>query len=81
MIPQRVPALRHSVSRGAPNVRPAQRRWAEVHDVRFLATHRQPDRVAEKYRDKLQEKARAYARLIRDDMSTANVGKGYGYEM
>ena len=60
MIPQRAPALRHIVSRGAANVRPSQRRWAEVHDVRFLATHKQSDKIAEKYRDKLQEKAKAY---------------------
>ncbi|OAX78340.1 hypothetical protein ACJ72_07355 [Emergomyces africanus] len=35
-----------------------QRRWAQVHDVRFLTTHHDPDRVIEKYRDKLDRKAR-----------------------
>ncbi|KAI1333366.1 ATP11 protein-domain-containing protein [Xylariaceae sp. FL0255] len=35
-----------------------QRRWAAVHDVRFLATTRAPRNVAEKYREKLDQKAR-----------------------
>jgi len=29
-----------------------------VHDVRFVATHQQPDRVLEKYKDKLDRKAK-----------------------
>lgn len=63
MIPQGPPVLRYIISRGAPNIRHGQRRWAQVHDVRFLATHRQPDRISEKYREKLQEKAKAYSFL------------------
>ncbi|KAK3398013.1 ATP11 protein-domain-containing protein [Sordaria brevicollis] len=35
-----------------------QRRWAQVHDVRFLATTQQPRSVIEKYRQKLESKAR-----------------------
>ncbi|KAI1263008.1 ATP11-domain-containing protein [Xylariaceae sp. FL1019] len=35
-----------------------QRRWAEVHDVRFLATTQAPRNVAEKYKEKLDRKAR-----------------------
>ncbi|RCI13799.1 hypothetical protein L249_8028 [Ophiocordyceps polyrhachis-furcata BCC 54312] len=35
-----------------------QRRWAQVHDVRLLATTQPPDLTLEKYRSKLQEKAR-----------------------
>ncbi|KAL8778038.1 MAG: hypothetical protein Q9194_002226 [Teloschistes cf. exilis] len=35
-----------------------QRRWAQVHDVRFLVTHKQADKFTEKYRHKLQQKAR-----------------------
>ncbi|TQW00420.1 hypothetical protein V2A60_001503 [Cordyceps javanica] len=39
---------------------PVQRRWAQVHDVRFLATHHAtPQAVLDKYRDKLNSKARA----------------------
>ncbi|KAL8388387.1 hypothetical protein RB595_009277 [Gaeumannomyces hyphopodioides] len=35
-----------------------QRRWAQVHDVRFVATTQAPRRVLDKYRDKLDRKAR-----------------------
>ena len=35
-----------------------QRRWARVHDVRFLVTHEGSDRVTEKYKEKLEQKAR-----------------------
>ncbi|PWY79224.1 putative F1F0 ATP synthase assembly protein Atp11 [Aspergillus heteromorphus CBS 117.55] len=34
-----------------------QKRWAQVHDVRFLATHHDPNQVLERYRSKLKEKA------------------------
>lgn len=34
------------------------RRWAQVHDVRFLATHRDPKTVLEKYKSKLDQKAK-----------------------
>ncbi|KAI0401217.1 ATP11-domain-containing protein [Xylaria palmicola] len=36
-----------------------QRRWAQVHDVRFVATTQAPQNVAEKYREKLDRKAHA----------------------
>ncbi|CZT42900.1 related to F1F0-ATPase complex assembly protein ATP11 [Rhynchosporium secalis] len=52
----RTPALRHVVSGAAPYLRSTQRRWAQVHDVRFLATQ-QSDRVIEKYKEKLAKKA------------------------
>ena len=39
-------------------IRPIQRRWAQVHDVRFLVTHQRSDSIAEKYHAKLQKKAR-----------------------
>lgn len=47
--------------RSAPHLRPhlCQRRWAQVHDVRFFAVHLPlHDKVQDKYRDKLQQKAR-----------------------
>ena len=54
----RVPALRHASANTAfQYLRSTQRRWAQVHDVRFLVTHREPDRVTEKYKSKLQQKA------------------------
>ncbi|GAW22893.1 hypothetical protein ANO14919_124390 [Xylariales sp. No.14919] len=36
-----------------------QRRWAQVHDVRFLATTQVPRNIAEKYHEKLSRKAQA----------------------
>jgi ATP synthase F1 complex assembly factor 1 len=57
MATYRVPALRNIVSGAAPYLRASQRRWAQVHDVRFLATQ-QSDRVLEKYKEKLARKAR-----------------------
>ena len=44
-----------------PCLRLPQRRWAQVHDVRFVATHREPDRIIEKYKEKLDRKAKEYA--------------------
>lgn len=54
-----LPALRHTFTNSAPLLlRGTQRRWAQVHDVRLLVTHQQPDRVIEKYREKLDRKAK-----------------------
>ncbi|PBP17316.1 F1 ATPase assembly protein 11 [Diplocarpon rosae] len=53
----RTSALRHVVSGAAPYLRTTQRRWAQVHDVRFLATQ-QSDRVIDKYKEKLAKKAK-----------------------
>lgn len=53
----RVPALRHVITGAAPYLRASQRRWAQVHDVRFLATQ-QSDRIVEKYKEKLDRKAK-----------------------
>ena len=61
MIAFRIPAIRHSLIReAAPCLRTLQRRWAQVHDIRFVATHRKPDYVFEKYREKLARKAKEY---------------------
>ncbi|RAK99349.1 ATP11 family protein [Aspergillus ibericus CBS 121593] len=40
-------------------LRSQQKRWAQVHDVRFLATHHDPNQVLERYRAKLDEKAQS----------------------
>ncbi|KAF4614401.1 hypothetical protein G7Y89_g15335 [Cudoniella acicularis] len=53
----RVPALRNIISGAAPYLRTSQRRWAQVHDVRFLATQ-QTDRVFQKYKKKLDKIAK-----------------------
>ncbi|KAJ5558182.1 hypothetical protein N7461_002154 [Penicillium sp. DV-2018c] len=39
-------------------LRRLQRRWAQVHDVRYLASHHDPNHVFEKYRAKLDQKAK-----------------------
>ncbi|KAK5090479.1 hypothetical protein LTS08_002619 [Lithohypha guttulata] len=36
-----------------------QRRWAQVHDIRFVATRHNSTSIHNKYQDKLEEKARA----------------------
>ncbi|KAJ9157871.1 hypothetical protein NKR23_g487 [Pleurostoma richardsiae] len=79
MAASRVPALRHLIGSQARSLRASnQRRWAQVHDVRFLATTQPVRNVLEKYRDKLDAKARqeghaditelkkAYAEKIQD---------------
>ena len=54
----RIQGLR-SLTRGQWSpLRYQQRRWAQVHDVRFLATHHDPKQVLDKYRSKLDQKAK-----------------------
>lgn len=53
------PCVRHTFrSLTSRHPRFCQRRWAQVHDVRFLATHGAHDRVQAKYKDKLDQKAK-----------------------
>lgn len=54
----RVPVLRYVLREATPCLRASQKRWAQVHDVRFVATHRNPDIVLEKYKEKLDKKAK-----------------------
>ncbi|KAI0898230.1 ATP11-domain-containing protein [Annulohypoxylon nitens] len=59
MATTRIPALRNLLGRRLPLRLPGQqRRWAQVHDVRFLATTQAGRSVTEKYREKLDRKAR-----------------------
>ena len=44
--------------RGPSNPLRLQRRWARVHDVRFVATRGDSKSILEKYRDKLDKKAK-----------------------
>ncbi|KAL7629443.1 hypothetical protein AAE478_000963 [Parahypoxylon ruwenzoriense] len=56
----RIPALRNLLL-GRRQIRlpnPNQRRWAQVHDVRFLATTQVSRNITERYREKLDRKAR-----------------------
>ncbi|KAF3358190.1 hypothetical protein VdG1_02967 [Verticillium dahliae VDG1] len=55
----RTPALRNLLTSSTRTLRAAnQRRWAQVHDVRFLATTQPRRALADKYREKLSQKAR-----------------------
>lgn len=59
MATARIPALRNLLSSNLFSLRASnQRRWAQVHDVRFLATTQASRTVLEKYREKLDAKAR-----------------------
>ncbi|KAF3481828.1 ATP11 [Arthroderma uncinatum] len=53
----RAPVIRNLLSRPVLSTRHVQRRWAQVHDVRFVATH-QSSQVIEKYKEKLARKAK-----------------------
>jgi ATP synthase mitochondrial F1 complex assembly factor 1 len=52
------PFLKRNVWSSQAPYRCYQRRWAQVHDVRFAASHQKPNAVQEKYRAKLEQKAR-----------------------
>ncbi|KAF2481071.1 ATP11 protein-domain-containing protein [Neohortaea acidophila] len=53
-----VPVLRSVARTGPAPYRCYQRRWAQVHDIRFLSQHQKASKVQEKYREKLNQKAR-----------------------
>ncbi|WYZ34491.1 hypothetical protein EsH8_I_000767 [Colletotrichum jinshuiense] len=72
----RIPALRHLVTSSGRAFRASnQRRWAQVHDVRFLATTQQPRAVVEKYRAKLEQKARQEGVSNIDELKAAYAEK------
>ncbi|KAF0317559.1 hypothetical protein K4K61_000414 [Colletotrichum sp. SAR11_59] len=72
----RIPALRHLVTSSARAFRASnQRRWAQVHDVRFLATTQQPRAVVEKYRAKLEQKAKQEGVSNIDELKAAYADK------
>ncbi|KAK5628060.1 hypothetical protein RRF57_003775 [Xylaria bambusicola] len=60
-----------SVALLSPSSRLQQRRWAQVHDVRFLATTQAPRNIAEKYREKLERKAQAEGLRNADELKAA----------
>ncbi|KAL8672664.1 MAG: hypothetical protein Q9168_002870 [Polycauliona sp. 1 TL-2023] len=57
MFARRLCAFEHISKQCAPTLRCSQRRWAQVHDIRFLVTHQRGDSINERYRDKLKQKA------------------------
>ncbi|EAQ93331.1 hypothetical protein CHGG_01566 [Chaetomium globosum CBS 148.51] len=72
----RVPVLRHLINCQTRALRASnQRRWAQVHDVRFLTTTQQPRHILEKYRDKLDRKAREEGHTDIDSLKAAYADK------
>ncbi|KAG9934723.1 hypothetical protein KCU96_g21540, partial [Aureobasidium melanogenum] len=67
-----VSPTRHIARAFAPTTRLTQRRWAQVHDIRFLATHQKPDqRVLDKYKAKLEQKAKQEGHADVDKLKSA----------
>ncbi|KAL8944525.1 MAG: hypothetical protein Q9216_000435 [Gyalolechia sp. 2 TL-2023] len=58
MLAVRLRSSLHASKQCGPRFGPSQRRGARVVDSRFLVTHQLPNSATEKYRDKLQRKAR-----------------------
>ncbi|KAK4546172.1 hypothetical protein LTR36_002309 [Oleoguttula mirabilis] len=76
IIDRSVPLLRRSVCSVQAPFRCYQRRWAQVHDVRFFAAHgRRSDRVLEKYKERLEQKAKEQGLKDVDELKQAHVDK------
>lgn len=72
----RPPMLRHLLSSAARTLRAShQRRWAQVHDIRLLATTQQPLNTLEKYREKLARKAQEEGHETIDSLKAAYAEK------
>lgn len=73
MASPRIPALRNLLGTHLRAYRAGgtQRRWAQVHDVRFLATTQASRTVLEKYRGKLDAKAREEGHGSIDELKKA----------
>lgn len=65
------PLLRRSAWSTAAPFRCYQRRWAQVHDVRFVAQHSTQNRVLDKYKDKLEQKAKEKGLKDADELKEA----------
>ncbi|KAH8172015.1 ATP11 protein [Sarocladium implicatum] len=70
----RLPSLRHLAIRRSP-LFTSQRRWAQVHDVRFLATTPRQHEILDKYRSKLDERAREEGFATLNDLKAAYADK------
>ncbi|KAG6363116.1 hypothetical protein INS49_008211 [Diaporthe citri] len=76
MASTRIPALRNLFGSQLRSLRASnQRRWAQVHDVRFLATTQASRNVLEKYRNKLDTKAREEGHADIQDLKKAYADK------
>ncbi|KAL2756762.1 hypothetical protein ACRALDRAFT_1080885 [Sodiomyces alcalophilus JCM 7366] len=76
MASYQTPAFRRILSTSSRALRASnQRRWAQVHDVRFLATTQQPRAIVDKYREKLDRKAREEGLSSIDELKAAYANK------
>lgn len=76
MASTRISALRNLFGCQLRSLRASnQRRWAQVHDVRFLATTQASRNVLEKYREKLDAKAREEGHADIQDLKKAYADK------
>ncbi|KAK7415409.1 hypothetical protein QQZ08_012350 [Neonectria magnoliae] len=72
----RIPALRHLAASPLRATRVInQRRWAQVHDIRFLATTRPSQAVIDKYRAQLDQKAKQEGLSSIDELKAAYAAK------
>lgn len=72
----RTPILRHLSRCPLRAPRPLQqRRWAQVHDVRFLTTQQPPQAILDKYQAKLDDKAKREGHQSIDDLKAAYADK------
>ncbi|KAL6414654.1 hypothetical protein AUP68_01185 [Ilyonectria robusta] len=72
----RIPALRHLAASPLRATRVLnQRRWAQVHDIRFLATTRPAQAILDKYRAKLDQKAKTEGLSSIDELKAAYADK------
>lgn len=72
----RTPILRHLSRCPLRAPRPLQqRRWAQVHDVRFLTTQQPPQAILDKYKAKLDDKAKREGHESIDDLKAAYADK------
>lgn len=59
-------AVARSISTPLRLARAHQRRWAQVHDVRFLVTHERQSAVFDKYKSKLEQKAKEQGKSLEE---------------
>lgn len=72
-MPFRLQGFRSALRGQTGLLRTQQRRWAQVHDVRFLASHHDPKYVLDKYRAKLDQKAKEYVYVDAVTIPQANM--------
>jgi ATP synthase mitochondrial F1 complex assembly factor 1 len=76
------PSLRRALGQFShhSSVLRTQRRYARVHDVRFVTTHRHQEKILDRYKDKLEEKARQEGHESVSSLKEAYKEKIEGYK-